>query len=75
MEEEEEVIRNKNGNVVTKRKDLISNLKYNLMQLNIDDDYNEVWGRNKNDRLINFKNENAYNGFVNNFSRSMSSRK
>ena len=67
-------IRNKNGNVVTMRKDLISDLRYNLMQLNVDDDYNEVWGRNKNDGLINFKNENTYNGFVNNFSRSMSAR-
>ena len=67
-------IRDKNGNIVTMRKDLISDSKYNLMQLNVDDDYNEVWGKNKNYGLINFKNENGYNGFVNNFSRSMSAR-
>ena len=67
-------IRDKNGNIITMRKDLISDPKYNLMELDVDDDYNEVWGRNKNYGLINFKNENAYNGFVNNFSRSMSAR-
>ena len=65
-------VRDKNGNVVAVRRNLISDPKYNLVQINVDDDYYDVWGRDKTYGIINFKNENVYGGFVNNFARSLS---
>ena len=65
-------VRDKNGNIVAVRRNLISDPKYNLVQINVDDDYYDVWGRDKTYGIINFKNENVYGGFVNNFARSLS---
>ena len=39
--------RDKSGNVIANRRNLISDPKYNFASINIDDDYNEVWGREK----------------------------
>ena len=40
-------IRDKSGNLVTYRRNLISDLKYNQSPINVDDDYDEVWGKEK----------------------------
>lgn len=70
-------IRDKNGSIVTSRRGLISNPKYNLMQINVDDDYNEVWDKGIKYGLLNYKNtlnrNNSNNGMnVNsNFSQTM----
>ena len=39
--------RDKSGNILTYRRALISDPKYNFASINVDDDYNEVWGREK----------------------------
>ena len=39
--------RDKSGNIITNRRALISDPKYNFASINVDDDYNEVWGREK----------------------------
>ena len=39
--------RDKSGNVIANRRALISDPKYNFASINVDDDYNEVWGREK----------------------------
>ena len=39
--------RDKSGNVITNRRVLISDPKYNFASINVDDDYNEVWRREK----------------------------
>ena len=39
--------RDKSGNILTYRRALISDPKYNFSSINVDDDYNEVWGREK----------------------------
>ena len=64
-------IRDKSGNIITTRRALISDPKYNLMQINVDDDYNDVWGKDKTYGLVNFKNrtikmDNYYNENNNN---------
>ena len=56
-------IRDKNGQIVTSRRALISDPKYNLMNINVDDDYNEVWNKEKKYGLMNFKNSSAKNLF------------
>ena len=40
-------IRDKSGNIVTNRIALISDPKYNLSKINIDDDYYDVWDKEK----------------------------
>jgi len=56
--------RNKKGEVMAFRRNLISDMKYYQSGLNIDDDYNEVWGKRKNNYNIN--NYNNYNNYKNN---------
>ncbi len=41
-------VRNKKGEVVAFRRNLISDYKYNQSGINIDDDFDEVWGKRKN---------------------------
>ena len=62
-------VRDKNGSVVATRRALISDPKYNLVQINVDDDYYDVWGRDKKFGLVINKNNN----FGNN-ARSVSAR-
>ena len=40
-------IRDKSGKILTYRRNLISNPKYNQAPINVDDDYDEVWGKEK----------------------------
>ena len=40
-------IRDKSGNIITTRRALISDPKYNLAQINVDDDYYDVWDKEK----------------------------
>ena len=40
-------IRDKSGKILTYRRNLISNPKYNQAPINVDDDYDEVWGKAK----------------------------
>ena len=59
-------VRNKKGEVVAFRRNLISDYKYNQSGINIDDDFDEVWGKRKNnnnvDNNINLNNlNNRYN--------------
>ena len=39
--------RDKSGNIITNRRALISDPKYNFASINVDDDYDEVWNREK----------------------------
>ena len=41
-------IRNKKGEIVTQRRNLISDYKYNKSSINVDDDFDEVMGNKKN---------------------------
>ena len=63
-------IRDKNGNVVAALRNLVTDPKYNLIQINVDDDYYDVWDKDKRYGLVNFRNK-GYNGFINNFAKSM----
>ena len=63
-------IRDKNGNVVAALRNLVTDPKYNLVQINVDDDYYDVWDKDKRYGLVNFRNK-GYNGFINNFAKSM----
>ena len=54
-------IRNKKGEVQTFRRNLISNYKYNRSSINIDDDFDEVWGKRKNNVNNNININNRYN--------------
>ena len=56
-------IRDKSGNIVTYRRDLISNPKYNQSPINVDDDFDEVWGKEKKFRKYN---KNEYQNINNN---------
>ena len=56
-------IRDKSGNIVTYRRDLISNPKYNQSPINVDDDFDEVWGKEKKLRKYN---KNEYQNINNN---------
>ena len=49
-------IRDKSGNIITNRRALISDNKYNLASINVDDDYYEVWDKGK--RIGRFYNNN-----------------
>ena len=57
-------IRDKSGNIVTNRRSLISDPKYNLASINVDDDYYEVWDKEK--RIGRFYNNNLNNNNINN---------
>ena len=66
-------IRDKSGNIVTNRRALISDPKYNLAQINVDDDYYDVWDKEKrigryyrNNAQMNGNNNNNYNNNYNN---------
>ena len=63
-------IRDKSGKILTHRRNLISNLKYNQAPINVDDDYDEVWGKEKRiGRLYVNGNQNINNdGNINNIS-------
>ena len=52
-------IRDKSGNIVTNRRALISDPKYNLAQINVDDDYYDVWDKEK--RIGRFYSNNNNN--------------
>ena len=57
-------IRDKSGNIVTNRRSLISDPKYNLASINVDDDYYEVW--NKEKRVGRYYNNDMNNNNINN---------
>ena len=57
-------IRDKSGNIVTNRRALISDPKYNLAQINVDDDYYEVWDKEK--RIGRYYRNNFNNQQLNN---------
>ena len=63
-------IRDKSGKILTHRRNLISNLKYNQAPINVDDDYDEVWGKEKRiGRFYVNGNQNINNdGNINNIS-------
>lgn len=67
-------IRDKNGSIIATRRALISDPKYNLMSINVDDDYEDVWGKDKKIGMINFKNRTInmqnYQNPQNNFNNS-----
>ena len=58
-------VRNKKGEVVAFRRNLISDYKYNQSGINIDDDFDEVWGKRKNNNNADISNNinlnNRYN--------------
>ena len=61
--------RDKSGNVIANRRALISDPKYNFASINVDDDYNEVWRREKRiGRFYRNSSEflNTYNNINNN---------
>ena len=69
-------IRDKSGNIITNRRALISDNKYNLASINVDDDYYEVWDKEK--RIGRFYNNNnninnaQYNNNNNNYNQQLS---
>jgi hypothetical protein len=54
-------IRNKAGEIVTYRKNLISDPKYSHIPINVDDDYDEVWAKEKKFKISNDTNQQFYN--------------
>ena len=58
-------IRDKSGNIVTNRRALISDPKYNLASINVDDDYYEVWNKEKRVGRY-YNNGNEINNNINN---------
>ena len=76
-------IRDKNGQIVATRRALISDPKYNLVSINVDDDYNDVWGKDKRFGLVNFKNKtmnlqnfkNEYSNYLNNQNNMMNNNR
>ena len=54
-------VRNKKGEVVAFRRNLISDYKYNQSGINIDDDFDEVWGKRKNNNNVDINNNNNIN--------------
>jgi hypothetical protein len=52
-------LRDKNGQILTSRKALISDMKYQHFNVNVDDDYHEVWNKGRGKAgLTNFINKN-----------------
>ena len=79
-------IRDKSGNIVTNRRALISDPKYNLASINVDDDYYEVWDKEKrigryfrnnsqnninNNNNMNYNNDQFNNNNYNNFNNTL----
>ena len=65
-------IRDKSGNIVTNRRSLISDPKYNLASINVDDDYYEVYDKEKRiGRYYNYGNNNINNNY-NNYNQQLS---
>ena len=65
-------IRDKSGNIVTNRRSLISDSKYNLASINVDDDYYEVYDKEKRiGRYYNYGNNNVNNN-NNNYNQQLS---
>ena len=65
-------IRDKSGNIVTNRRSLISVPKYNLASINVDDDYYEVYDKEKRiGRYYNYGNNNVNNN-NNNYNQQLS---
>ena len=61
-------IRDKSGNIVTTRRALISDPKYNLAQINVDDDYYDVWDKEKRiGRYYRTGSQTNINNFNNNY--------
>ena len=61
-------IRDKSGHMVTFRRNLISDMKYNQSQIDVDDDYDEVWGKEKRIRENNTnKSQNINNNKIDSF--------
>ena len=63
--------RDKSGNIITNRRALVSDPKYNFASINVDDDYNEVWGKEKRlgryyKNSSDFQNNNNNNTIQNN---------
>ena len=59
--------RDKSGNVLTYRRALISDPKYNFASINVDDDYDEVWNKEKRiGRFYKNSNDNNNNYIENN---------
>jgi hypothetical protein len=59
-------IRDKSGNLITFRRNLISDPKYNQSPINVDDDYNEVWGKEKGNKKFNInRSQNINNNIIN----------
>ena len=57
-------VRNKKGEVVAFRRNLISDYKYNQSGINIDDDFDEVWGKRKsNNNNADISNNNLNNRY------------
>ncbi|MCQ2820047.1 MAG: hypothetical protein MJ252_22500 [archaeon] len=50
-------IRNKDGKIVTTRRYLISDPKYNLSSIQVDDDYDDVWCKDRKFGMTEFKNK------------------
>ena len=64
-------IRDKSGNIVTNRRSLISDPKYNLASINVDDDYYEVYDKEKRiGRYYSNGNNNNINN--NNYNQQLS---
>ena len=64
--------RDKSGNIVTNRRSLISDPKYNLASINVDDDYYEVYDKEKRiGRYYNYGNNNVNNN-NNNYNQQLS---
>ena len=60
-------IRDKSGKILTYRRNLISNPKYNQQPINVDDDYDEVWGKEKRiGRFYENESKNINNNINNN---------
>ena len=65
--------RDKSGNIIANRRALISDPKYNFASINVDDDYDEVWNKEKrigrfykNSKEFNINNNNNDNYIENN---------
>ena len=65
--------RDKSGNIIANRRALISDPKYNFASINVDDDYDEVWNKEKrigrfykNPKEFNINNNNNDNYIDNN---------
>ena len=63
-------IRDKSGNIVTFRRNLISDPKYQSQPINVDDDYDEVWGKEKRIGRFYVKGNNESHNINNNINNN-----